>query len=37
VEPQLLTVAEGVYAWIGAGGLSREPDSSSTATDEDHY
>lgn len=31
VEPQLLTVAEGVYAWIGAGG-----DSNAGAIDTPH-
>jgi len=31
VEPQLLTVAEGVYAWIGAGG-----DSNAGAVDSPH-
>jgi cyclase len=31
VEPQLLTVAEGVYAWIGAGG-----DSNAGAVDTPH-
>jgi cyclase len=31
VEPQLLTIAEGVYAWIGAGG-----DSNAGAVDTPH-
>jgi cyclase len=31
MEPQLLTIAEGVYAWIGAGG-----DSNAGAIDTPH-